>query len=112
MFPKHGAWLKSGHAIGSFPGGGVSFRHSAFYGPAVDLAWAPFAAKLARIKGCTIVPIYFSGQNSRLFQLVSHLSMTLRTFLLFHETARHIGQRLEIKIGRPLQVNDLQPLPS
>lgn len=55
------------------------------------------------------MPIYFSGQNSRLFQLVSHLSMTLRTSLLFHETARQIGQRLEIKIGRPLQVNELQP---
>lgn len=41
------AWLKAGQAIGIFPGGGVSFSHSAFHGPAVDLAWAPFAAKLA-----------------------------------------------------------------
>jgi putative hemolysin len=105
-------WLKAGHAVGIFPAGGVSFSHSAFRGPAVDLAWAPFTAKLARIEGCTIVPIYFSGQNSRLFQLVSHLNMTLRTSLLFHETARQIGRRVDVKIGLPVHANELRALAS
>src|SRR5687768_11903981 len=105
------AWLKAGHAIGIFPGGGVSFSRSAMRGPAVDLAWAPFTAKLARMEQCTIVPVHFSGQNSRLFQIVSHMSMTLRTALLFHETARRIGKSIEIRIGEPIQARDLQALP-
>jgi putative hemolysin len=104
-------WLRAGHAIGIFPGGGVSFSQSALRGPAVDLAWAPFTAKLARIEGCTIVPVRFAGQNSRLFQIVSHVSMTLRTALLFHETARRIGKRVEVRIGEPIQAHDLRALP-
>jgi putative hemolysin len=105
------AWLKAGHAIGIFPGGGVSFSRSVMRGPAVDLAWAPFTARLARMERCNIVPVHFSGQNSRLFQMVSHVSMTLRTALLFHETARLIGKSVEVRIGEPIQARDLQALP-
>ena len=50
----------------------------------------------------TVVPIYFAGQNSRLFQLASHLSLTLRLSLLFRETVRRIGSRLDVEIGEPI----------
>jgi putative hemolysin len=101
------AWLKAGHALGIFPAGGVSFSHSPLRGTAVDLAWAPFTVKLARMARAAIIPVYFAGQNSRLFQIASHVSMTLRTSLLFHETARHIGRSLEVRIGRPIAFDDL-----
>ena len=66
------AWLKDGHAIGIFPGGGVSTSEKPLKGPAVDLPWAPFTAKLLRMSQATVVPVFFVGQNSRLFQLASH----------------------------------------
>jgi hypothetical protein len=47
----------------------------------------------------------------RLFQVVSHMSMTLRTALLFHETVRRIGKSIEMRIGEPIQARDLQALP-
>ncbi len=96
------AWLRKGHAIGIFPGGGVSTSEKPLNGPAIDLAWHPFTAKLIRRTGATVVPIYFAGQNSRLFQLASHLSMTLRLSLVFRETARRIGTVLEVRVGRPI----------
>ena len=82
------AWLKDGHAIGIFPGGGVSTSERPLKGPAVDLPWAPFTAKLLRMSKATVVPIFFVGQNSRLFQLASHLSLTLRLSLVFRENRK------------------------
>jgi putative hemolysin len=96
------AWLRDGHAIGIFPAGGVSTSERPLKGPAVDLAWAPLAAKLIRMSGATVVPVFFVGQNSRLFQLASHLSLTLRLSLVFRETARRIGTILKVRIGRPI----------
>jgi putative hemolysin len=92
-------WLRQGHAIGIFPGGGVSTSEKPLKGPAVDLPWAPFTAKLIRAGRAGIVPVYFVGQNSRLFQLASHLSLTLRLSLVFRETARRIGTRLTVRVG-------------
>jgi putative hemolysin len=103
-------WLKAGNAIGIFPGGGVSTSEKPLKGRAIDLPWAPFTSKLIHFSKATVVPVYFCGQNSRLFQLASHLSMTLRLSLVFRETARRIGTRLEIRIGEPIPYAELAHL--
>jgi putative hemolysin len=100
-------WLRQGHAIGIFPGGGVSTSEKPLRGPAVDLPWAPFTAKLLRASRATVVPVFFVGQNSRLFQLASHLSLTLRLSLVFRETARRIGSRLKVRVGAPIPFAEL-----
>ncbi len=100
-------WLKDGHAVGIFPGGGVATSEKPHKGQAVDLPWAPFAAKLLRNSKATVVPIFFTGQNSRLFQLASHLSLTLRLSLVFRETARRIGTGLNVRIGKPVPFNEI-----
>lgn len=100
-------WLRAGHAIGIFPGGGVSTSEKPLKGPAVDLPWAPFTAKLIRQSHATVVPVYFVGQNSRLFQLASHLSLTLRLSLVFRETARRIGTSLRVRIGQPIPFDEI-----
>ena len=101
------AWLRDGHAVGIFPGGGVSTSERPLKGPAVDLPWAPFTAKLIRASRATVMPVFFVGQNSRLFQLASHLSLTLRLSLVFRETARRIGMPLKVRIGRPIPFAEL-----
>lgn len=100
-------WLKEGHAIGIFPGGGVSTSEKPLKGPAVDLPWAPFTAKLLRMSQATVVPVFFVGQNSRLFQLASHMSLTLRLSLVFRETARRIGSRLKVRVGAPIPFSEI-----
>ena len=100
-------WLRQGHAVGIFPGGGVSTSEKPLGGPAVDLPWAPFTAKLLRMSKATVVPVFFVGQNSRLFQLASHLSLTLRLSLVFRETARRIGTNLKVRIGKPIPFSEI-----
>jgi putative hemolysin len=101
------AWLRTGHAVGIFPGGGISTTPHAFAKPAADLPWAPFTAKLLRQSRATVVPIFFAGQNSRMFQIASHLSVTLRLSLVFRETARRIGTPVKVRIGAPVPFDDL-----
>ncbi|MDR3496799.1 MAG: lysophospholipid acyltransferase family protein [Ancalomicrobiaceae bacterium] len=99
-------WLQTGHAIGIFPAGGISTTEKPLEGPALDLPWAPFTGKLAMGSKATVVPIYFEGQNSRLFQLASHMSMTLRYSLLFRETAKRMGKRIVVRIGDPIPCSE------
>ncbi len=99
--------LKGGGAIGIFPGGGVSAAMKPLRGPALDLPWAPFTAKMIMMSKATVVPIWFEGQNSRLFQIASSLSYTVRLSLMFHETARRMGTPLNVNIGEPVNFEDL-----
>jgi putative hemolysin len=101
------SWLRAGHAIGIFPGGGVSTSERAHKGPAVELPWAPFTGKLIRASRAVVVPVFFVGQNSRLFQLASHVSDTLRLSLVFRETARRMGTRLTMRVGKPIPFSEI-----
>lgn len=94
--------LKSGGAVGLFPGGGVAASEKPFFGPAVDPRWHSFLAKLVLQSQACVVPVYFSGQNSRLFQIASHLNYTMRLALFFRETSRMIGSTLPVEIGQPI----------
>ena len=102
--------LQEGGAIGIFPAGAVSASPAPLRGPAVDIAWHPFAAKLLMLSKATVVPIYFAGQNSRIFQLASHLSYTWRLSLFFWETARRIGTALDVAVGEPIVFEELDGL--
>jgi putative hemolysin len=43
--------------------------------------------------------VFFAGQNSRVFQLASHVSMTLRLSLLFKEVHNKIGSEIRVRVG-------------
>ena len=99
--------LRNGGSVGIFPAGGVGASEKPLKGPALDSAWHPFAAKMIKKSGATVVPIYFGGQNSRLFQLASHMSLTLRLALFFYETARRIGSEIEFVVGEPITPEEI-----
>lgn len=96
--------LERGGAVAIFPGGGVATANRPLRGRAVDADWHPFLGRLATLEGVTVLPVHFGGQNSRLFQVSSHLSYPLRVALIFHETRRRIGRPLEVTVGAPVDV--------
>jgi putative hemolysin len=97
------AHLAKGGAVVVFPAGAVSTAPDRLGRlPAVDAPWQPFVAQLVQRSGATVVPIWFGGQNSRLFQIASHVSQTLRLSLLFHEVRSRIGTNLPVAIGEPI----------
>lgn len=98
--------LAAGRAIAIFPGGTVSTATTAL-GRAVDPAWKPFVGRLVQEGRATVLPVFFEGQNSRVFQWASRLSMTLRLALLFHEVVNKMGGEVSLRIGAPLTHHQL-----
>ena len=95
------------HSLVVFPGGGVATSINPLSGRAIESPWHRFVGKLARLPNVTVVPVYFHGQNSRLFQIVSHINYALRVALLFCESLRHIGQRVELSLGKPIPQHEI-----
>ncbi|MDE0589808.1 lysophospholipid acyltransferase family protein [Halocynthiibacter sp. C4] len=94
-------YLAEGGAIGVFPGGTVSTSAKAFSMP-LDPSWRNFTAKMIQKSGAQVVPIYFHGANSRLFQLASHLHETLRLGLLIKEFGARVNSEVALSIGAPI----------
>ncbi len=99
--------LSDGECIIVFPAGGVSTSPTPFTKAAVDDTWKPFTAKLITRSGASVTPIYFEGQNSRLFQWASHVSLELRLAMIFREVRRRIGTRMPVHIGETLSAEHL-----
>jgi putative hemolysin len=97
------AMLQKGGVVVVFPAGAVSTAPDKLgLKPAIDARWQPFVSQLIQRSKATVVPIWFGGQNSRLFQIASHLSYTLRISLIFHEVKSRIGTALPVVIGAPI----------
>ena len=93
-----------------FPAGEVSTAAGPFVRRALDAPWKPFTARAIIQTRATVVPMFFGGQNSRLFQIASHVSQTLRTSLLFNEVRNKLGRSVEVRIGRPLPYHEVAHL--
>ena len=100
-------YLGQGGAIGVFPGGTVSTAAKPFSRP-LDPGWRGFTARMIARAEATVVPVYFDGHTSRLFQLASHLHYTLRMGLLMQEFAKRVGTPVRVVIGDPIPRVELQ----
>ena len=90
--------LSEGTTIVVFPGGGVSTAPTTF-GRAVDLPWKTFTARMIQSSKAQVLPLYFEGQCSPLFQWVSKWSPTLRLSLIIREFRSRVGQPLSVHVG-------------
>lgn len=100
-------FLDQGGAIGVFPGGTVSTAPRPF-GQPVDPAWRGSTARMIAKSNATVVPLFFDGQTSRLFQIASHLNKNLRLALLIKEFNRRVDSVVPVSIGAPIDSARLQ----
>lgn len=102
-------YLGQGGAIGVFPGGTVSTSARPFSRP-MDPGWRNFTAKMVARSDATVVPIYFVGHNSRLFQIASHIHSNLRLGLLIKEFRARVDEPVRVVVGEPIASAQLCPL--
>lgn len=102
-------YLKQGGAIGVFPGGTVSTSARPFSKP-FDPQWRSFTAKMVAKSNATVVPVFFEGANSRLFQLASHLHVTLRMGMLIREFRTRVGSDVRVVVGKPIPTDQLEAI--
>ncbi len=102
-------YLDAGGAIGIFPGGTVSTAAKPFSRP-LDPRWRGFTARMVAKSRATVLPIYFEGTTSRLFQIASHMHVTLRMGLLIKEFKKRVDTPVKVIIGEPIGRDQLDPL--
>ncbi len=100
-------FLKGGGIVGIFPGGTVATSAKLFSRP-LDPFWKRFTSKLILKSGATVVPIFFGGSNSRLFQIASHMSYNLRMALLIREFGKKVDRKVDVAIGKKIDSKYLQ----
>ena len=95
------AWLKAGGVLATFPAGEVaSFRWKK--GRVADPAWSLHVAAIARRTRAAVLPVFFPGRNSLLFQLLGVLHPRLRTALLPRELMNKAGRRVRLFVGKAI----------
>jgi putative hemolysin len=90
--------LQDGTTIVVFPAGGVATAELPF-GEAEELPWKSFTARLVQLAQAAVLPVYFEGQNSALFHLVSRYSLSLRLALLVSEFRHCVGATIKTHVG-------------
>ncbi|CAN5580587.1 GNAT family N-acetyltransferase [soil metagenome] len=91
-------WVKSGGALAVFPAGEVSSLEL-LRGGVADTPWNPAVAGLVRAAKAPVLPVFFEGQNSSLFQTLGLLSPRLRTLMLPRELLKRRGSTLQVHVG-------------
>ena len=104
------AHLKNNGVVILFPAGKVATSETLF-GAAVEAEWNVFTHKMIRASGATIVPIHFTGQNSRYYQIANKLSATVRQGLLLYEIRRALFKPQRPHIGEPIPASELDKWP-
>ena len=99
-------YLGQGGAIGIFPGGTVSTAAKPFAEP-MDPGWRGFTARMIAKSNATVVPVFFDGHTSRLFQIASHMHVTLRMGLLIKEFGKRVDTSVGAVVGEPIGRDEL-----
>jgi putative hemolysin len=101
MRAKAMAHLKEGGVISVFPSGVVASSDTMF-GPVIEREWNVFTAQMIRRSGAQVVPIFFPGSNSRVYQAANRISATLRQSLLLHEVVKSCNRPQKPVVGAPI----------
>ena len=99
------SWLRQGGVLGIFPAGTVS-SFSLAHKRVTDDPWNANIAAIIRMTKATVVPVYFPGRNSLLFQGISLINRKARVAFLPREVGRD-GRRTHRICGR--QAHSVQP---
>ncbi len=104
------AHLRNNGLVILFPAGKVASSET-WFGPAIEAEWNVFTHKIIRGSGATIVPIHFTGENSRAYQIANKLAATARQGLLLYEIKRALFKPQRPHIGEPIQASELDNWP-
>jgi len=94
-------WVRNGGLLFMFPAGDVA-RFDPRRFAVCDPQWSPTAARLIRLAGAPVVPVYFGGRNSVSFQLAGLIHPALRTALLPRELLNKSSCVVPVRIGQPI----------
>jgi putative hemolysin len=98
--------LQGGGLLAAFPAGEVAHRQWR-QRKIADPPWQESVAWLIRKSRAAVVPVYFHGANSLLFQILGLLHPRLRTAMLPRELFNKKGKTIELRVGNAIPFKKL-----
>ena len=89
-----------------FPSGKVASSDTIF-GSVVEGEWSPFTAKLIQKSNADVLPIFFPGSNSRIYQIANQISATLRQGLLIYEVVHAMNKPQKPVVGNLIKQDEI-----
>ena len=97
--------LGKNHPMGFFPAGEVS-SYKLRQNSITDREWQHSMLKFIKKARIPIVPVYFEGHNSILFNILGFIHPVLRTIKLPSELYNKKRKKIQVRIGPPVTVKD------
>lgn len=98
--------VRSGGALSFFPAGEVSSYRTDVQ-TVTDREWQPSILRFIQKVDVPVVPIYFSGSNGLLFQMLGLIHPHLRTANLANQLFDKSGKSITVRIGKPVTQKQL-----
>ena len=96
--------IRSGQPVGFFPAGAMSKVNWKWQ--LIDREWQPNVVRLIQKFKVPVIPIFFHGNNSFLFNLLGITFWQLRTVRLPSEVWRKCNSTMHISVGNPISVEE------
>ncbi|MBN1925932.1 MAG: lysophospholipid acyltransferase family protein [Prolixibacteraceae bacterium] len=97
--------LSSGGCLCIFPAGEVS-GYDQYYN-VNDREWQYSILKLIKKSGVPVLPVYFSGSNSRLFHLLGMINPQLQNIKLPSELLNKKNKLIKVRISQPIRHSEI-----
>lgn len=97
--------VRSGAPLGFFPAGAVGKVNR--HGEIMDREWQPTVVRLIRQLKVPVVPVFFHGKNSWLFNFLGVVCWQLRTLRLPTEIWRKCHSTIHISVGDPITPEEI-----
>lgn len=100
-------YLREGGLLGIFPAGEVA-SYDLKAGKVVEPDWNPNISKIIQRTGAAVLPVYFHGTNSFLFQMAGVIHARLRTTLLVREFVNPRSNEIVYAVGNLIMPEKLK----
>jgi putative hemolysin len=98
-------FIQNGVPIAIFPAGEVSSVKRTHLNISIsDKMWNPVVGKLIMKAQVPVIPVYFAGHNSLLFNLLGLIHPIFRTAKLPSELFNKSNENIHVRIGKPIKV--------
>jgi len=104
------AQLQNGLCLGVFPAYEVS-TYQPEHNQVRDKEWNNEILKFIKHSEVPVVPLYFQGNNQRLFQLLGRLHPLLRTAHISNQVFNKPQKIIKVRIGYPVPIKELNEFP-
>ena len=96
--------VRDGHPVGFFPAGAVGKVNWRLR--VRDREWQPNVVRLIEQLKVPVIPIFFHGTQSWLFNFLGVVCWQARTLMMPHEVFNKVGREMRITVGDPIAVEE------